>query len=102
MRRGYGHREPIKAGVIVVLCVVRALAGTAGINLLDVQLPKHIHGFSPQFHDMFTQENLGTIRFWGVYPAATVAMATLNFVDVLQPKPIYGFSPNFQDTMTIL
>ena len=100
MGRGYGHREPIKAGVIVVLCAVRAVAATAGINLVGVQLTKPMHGFSTQFKDMFTQENLVLIRFWGGYLAVNVAMAILNFVGVPQPKPIHGFSPNFQDMLT--
>ena len=42
--------QPIKAGVIVFPCAVRAMAG---IKLVDVPQPKPLHGFSPNFQGMF-------------------------------------------------
>ena len=51
------YHQPIKAGVIVVLCAVRAavaLAAAAGIKLVGVPQPKPMHEFSPNFQGMFT------------------------------------------------
>ena len=37
------------------------------LNFVGVPQPKPMHGFSPNFQDMFTQEDLELIMFWGIF-----------------------------------
>ena len=78
----------------------------SGLKVVGVPQPKPLHGFSPNFQDMFTPRDLQLIRFWRVsgyhcFHGYTFKISgILNFVGVIQPKPLYGFSPNFQDMFT--
>ena len=76
------------------------------LKFAGVPQPKPLHGFSPNFQDVFTPRGsradyvLRGIQLsllpWQHFSYFQV----LNFVGVPQLKPMHGFSPNFQDMCT--
>ena len=54
-------------GYLVKLLPWQCFENIVGINVVGVLQPWPMHGFSPNFQDMFNQEDLEPVRFWGVY-----------------------------------
>ena len=76
--------------------------GFSGLKLVGVPQPKHMHGFSQNFQDMFNPRGSRADYVLGVtwqlllLPWQKVLdFSVLNFVGVPQPKPMHGFSSEF-------
>ena len=65
-------------------------------KFVGVPQPKPLHGFSPNFQDMFTPRGSRADYVLGGYPAFNI-FQVLKFVGVPKPKPLQEFPPNFQD-----
>ena len=73
---------------------------------MGVPQPKPLHGFLPNFQDMFTPRgsaaDLVLVGIWlSLLPGQHFEeFRVLKFVGVPQSKPLHGFSPNFQGMFT--
>ena len=62
-----------------------------------------MHGFSPNFQDVLSQDDLNLIKIYTVSSknnGNTEYLGVLTFVGVKQPKPVHGFSPIVQNMLT--
>ena len=83
---------------VVVPCTVWVAA--VGINLVCVLQPKPMHGFSPNFQDMFTLSGSSVKSVFGLFDNGNTFKIFGSESLCVFHKPMNGFSSNCQDMCT--